>query len=111
MSALMMAFVTVKPGADTGWAADYQANVPSTVTRYGGEYVGVSRAAPTAVECLEGEATPPDGIFIARFGSIDAIRRFLASPDYAPFRQARIAGTDSHVLAFENEADAPHFKI
>ena len=111
MSAFMIAFVTVKPGADVSWAADYQANVPGIVKLYGGQYVGVSRTAPIAVECVEGEATPPDGVFITRFESVDDIKRFLASPEYAPFHQARSSGTDGYVLAFENEADAPHFEI
>jgi uncharacterized protein (DUF1330 family) len=111
MSALMLVFITGREGADLSWVPDYQANVPSIVERYGGQYVGVSKGTPAAVERIEGTATPPDGIFIVRFPSMTDVEGFLNSPEYAPYRDARRLTTDGNIFAFENFDDAPHFKI
>jgi hypothetical protein len=46
----------------------------------------------------------------ASLPSVDHIERFLGSPDYAPYRAARIAATESNLFAFENDPDAPQFK-
>lgn len=79
------------------WAKEYLANVPDMVSKHGGAYVARSRE----VERIEGEGELPDQVVILSFPSLDVIRRFMASPDYAPFRDARIAATTSEILAFE----------
>jgi uncharacterized protein (DUF1330 family) len=82
---------------DTGWTSDYLASVPAILRRYGGEYLDRG----TKIERFEGDATTPDHVTILTFPSLDSIREFMNSPDYAPFRDARIAQTESDILAFE----------
>lgn len=82
---------------DLGWAKDYLANVPAMVSAHGGEYL----ARSTEVAWIEGEGPLPDQVVILRFPSLDVIRRFMASPEYAPFRDARIAATETEILALE----------
>lgn len=108
MSADLVALVTATHGLD--WAPGYVTHVPTIVRRHCGEFLGVSKSVPNAVECVEGSAAPPDGIVVFRFPSMGDLKRFLESPDYAPYRAARIAGTDSNFFAFENDPDAPQFK-
>lgn len=79
------------------WAKDYLAHVPDMVRSHGGEYL----ARSTAVELIEGEGSAPDQIVILTFPSLDAIRTFMACPEYAPFRAARIAATQTEILAIE----------
>lgn len=109
MSAYMLAFVSLTSG-DLDWVADYQAKVPEIARQFGGQYVGISKAGATGVECVEGSAEPPDAIIIVHFPTMAKLKAFLVSGEYAPHRDARIATTDSHIFAFANDADAPQFK-
>lgn len=79
------------------WAKDYMANVPAMVRAYGGEYV----ARSTRVERIEGDAILPDQVVILRFPSIEVIRAFMASPEYAPYRDSRVEATTTEILAIE----------
>ena len=82
---------------DLGWTKAYLDSVPEMVKRHGGEYLARSRS----VRLIEGDGGTPDHVVILTFPSLAAIERFMASPDYAPFRDARIAATNSHILALE----------
>lgn len=94
----MSAYLIVKlKFQDMGWTKDYLANVPAILRRYGGEYLDRG----TKVERFEGGGTTPDHVTILTFPSLDAIKDFMNSPDYVPFRDARIAGAASDILAFE----------
>jgi uncharacterized protein (DUF1330 family) len=106
MSAYMITFVTAH---SLNWVAEYLVQVPPIARRHGGQFLAVSKNEPHAVECVEGSGPVPDGIVVFRFPSIDAIKGFLESPDYAPYRAARIAATESNFFAFENDPDAPQF--
>lgn len=79
------------------WAKDYLANVPAMVRRHGGAYLARSKA----VERLEGAGSTPDQVVILTFPSLDAIRAFMACPEYAPYRDARIAATQTEIVAME----------
>ena len=92
MPALMIVNLTFH---SLDWAKDYLANVPDMVRAHGGEYV----ARSSAVERIEGEGGLPDQVVILSFPSLDAIRTFMAQPEYAPYRDARIAATNSDILA------------
>lgn len=92
MSAYFIACVTAH---HDGWAADYRANVPAIVARYGGELV----ARATEFVRFEGEGTSPDYTVIIRFPSLDDVRAFMACPEYAPLKEARIAGAISDIFA------------
>ena len=106
MTAYMIAFVTAH---SLEWVPDYLEKVPQIVRRHGGEYLALSKGVPSAVECLEGSAAIPQSIVIFRFPSMDAIHSLLDAPEYAPYRKARIAATESSLFAFENDPDAPQF--
>ncbi|MEY2925842.1 MAG: hypothetical protein RL367_319 [Pseudomonadota bacterium] len=94
----MSAYLIVKlKFHDLGWTSDYLANVPAILRRYGGEYLDRG----TKIARFEGTATTPDHVTILTFPSLDSISDFINSPDYAPFRDARIAGAESDILAFE----------
>lgn len=79
------------------WAKDYLANVPDMVRHHGGEYLARSKA----VEQLEGAGSAPDQVVILTFTSLDAVRTFMDCPEYAPYRDARIAATQTEILAME----------
>jgi uncharacterized protein (DUF1330 family) len=94
----MSAYLIVKlKFHDRGWINDYLASVPAILRRYGGEYL--DRGAE--IVRFEGDAKTPDHVTILTFPSLDAIEQFMNCADYAPFRDARIAGTESDILAFE----------
>jgi uncharacterized protein (DUF1330 family) len=95
MAAYFIASVT---SHDDGWIADYQANVPPIVVRFGGELVCRS----TRFERFEGEGAAPDYTVIIKFPSCEAIHAFMACPEYAPFKEARIAGASSDIFAVAN---------
>jgi hypothetical protein len=40
---------------------------------------------------------------------MDAVRSFVEAPEYAPYKKARIAATESNLFAFENDDNAPQF--
>lgn len=103
MSASMIACGTNK---NTDWLADYMANVPSIIHRFGGIYSAVPKAVPGAVRVMEGTASVPDWIVLFTFPSLQAIEEFLNSPEYAPYREARNGGTESVFYAFENDENA-----
>jgi uncharacterized protein (DUF1330 family) len=104
MPAYMISFVTVH---DLDWVADYLAAVPAMVRDHGGEFLAVSKFAPDAIERLEGAAPIPQSIVVFRFPSMDAIKGFLNSPEYGPYKDARIAATESNFFAFEHDPAAP----
>ena len=41
----------------------------------------------------------PDLVAIIEFPTMEALKAFVADPDYAPYAQARQAGSDSFFLA------------
>jgi uncharacterized protein (DUF1330 family) len=94
----MSAYLIVKlKFRDLGWSKAYLASVPAILRRHGGAYLDRG----TKIERYEGDAPTPDHVTILTFPSLDAIRAFMNSSDYAPFRDARIAGAASDILAFE----------
>lgn len=95
MAAYFIASVT---SHDDDWIAVYQANVPPLVARFGGELICRS----TWFERFEGEGGAPDYTVIIKFPSREDIEAFMACPDYAPFKEARIAGASSDIFAVAN---------
>jgi uncharacterized protein (DUF1330 family) len=83
--------------ADLAWSKAYLASVPAIVRRHGGEYLDRG----TSVARFEGNAFTPDHVTILTFPSLTAIRAFMDDPQYAPYRDARIAQTESDIVAFE----------
>jgi uncharacterized protein (DUF1330 family) len=81
------------------------------VRSHGGKCLGVSKLPPNAVELVEGTRPIPDGFAIITFPSVkgEGDQSFLDDPEYAPYKKARIAGTESSFFAFENDDNAPQF--
>ena len=82
---------------DDGWIPEYAEHVLGIVTRHGGKYLSRS----TNITALEGESSDVDLVAILSFPSMNALRAFLADPEYAPFAKARQAGTDSRFIAVD----------
>jgi uncharacterized protein (DUF1330 family) len=75
---------------------EYRRRVPAIIAQYGGRYL----VRGSRCEVLEGEWRPQRGIVI-EFPSIDAARRFLASPEYRPLRAIRQRAARTSLVAFE----------
>lgn len=81
---------------DDGWVPEYATNVHELVKRHGGRYL--SRSGN--IETLEGKEKDSTLIAILEFPTREALEGFAADPDYAPYGQARQAGSVSnfHVI-------------
>ncbi len=106
MSAYLVVSITAH---NLNWLPEYLAHVPQIVRSHGGEYVAISKGIPGAVEVVEGTSSAPQGMVVFTFPSVNAVKSFLDSPEYAPYRKARNAATESNFFAFENDASAPQF--
>ncbi|MBP1805783.1 DUF1330 domain-containing protein [Rubellimicrobium aerolatum] len=95
MPAFLIAQVKV---TDSAWVPDYAAKVHDLAARHGGRYL--SRSGNIRV--LEG--ADPDATLIAliQFPSVEAAEAFAADPDYAPFAEARQAGSDSRFVVIDD---------
>jgi uncharacterized protein (DUF1330 family) len=82
---------------DDSWIPEYAEKVHHMVHRHGGKYLSRSGNVTT----LEGEESTADLIALMEFPDQDAARGFMTDPDYAPFAQARIAGTDSQMVGID----------
>jgi uncharacterized protein (DUF1330 family) len=82
---------------DDSWIPEYAANVHGMVHRYGGKYLSRSGNVTT----LEGRESTADLVALIEFPTEAAMQEFMADPDYAPFAQARIAGTDSQLIGID----------
>ena len=89
MTAYLIADVTVK---DDSWLPEYAANVHDIVSKHGGKYLARSANITT----MEGPETDTNIIALIEFPSVDAAKAFAADPDYAPYAEARGAGSLSH---------------
>ena len=82
---------------DDSWIPDYAANVHDIVHRHGGKYLSRSGNITT----LEGKESTSNLVAVIEFPTEDALHAFVSDPDYAPFAEARQAGTDSHLIAID----------
>lgn len=88
MSVFIIANIKV---TDDSWLPDYAAKVHDIVHRHGGKYL----ARSTNITTLEGQPRDTTIIALIQFPDADAVKAFASDPDYAPFGQARQAGSDS----------------
>jgi uncharacterized protein (DUF1330 family) len=79
-----------------GWIPEYATHVHKLVEKHGGRYL--SRSGK--IETLEGSDKDSTLIAILAFPTREALDGFAADPEYAPFGQARQAGSVSnfHVI-------------
>jgi uncharacterized protein (DUF1330 family) len=74
-----------------GWVPEYATNVHQLVEKHGGKYLSRSGS----IDVLEGEPEKSTLIAILEFPDRAALDRFVADPEYAPYGQARRAGSVS----------------
>ena len=74
------------------WVPAYAASVHELVHKHGGKYL--SRSGN--VKVLEGKPLDTNLIALIQFPSTEAVKSFLADPQYAPFATARKDGSESH---------------
>jgi uncharacterized protein (DUF1330 family) len=81
---------------DDSWIPDYAVNVHDIVHKHGGKYLSRSSNITT----LEGEPSSANLIALIEFPTMEAVQTFCADPDYAPYGEARRAGSVSnfHVI-------------
>lgn len=94
MPAYMVVLVYVEKAE---WVADYVANVPTILRKFGGEYMAVSNG----VTQFEGSKPTPDQVAILTFPSVEQMRAFLECDEYAPYKQARLAQSSATIVGFE----------
>ena len=106
MSVYLIADIKI---TDDGWVPEYAANAHNLVEKHGGRYLSRSGNIHT----LEGRDKDSTLIAIIEFPSQQALDRFMADPDYAPYAKARQAGSVSnfHVVDDTDIAGAiPYLK-
>ena len=81
---------------DDAWRPDYAAKVHDIVAKHGGKYL--SRSAN--IDTIEGEGLDTTLIALIQFPTRKALDSFVNDPEYAPFADARQAGSVSrfHVI-------------
>lgn len=106
MSVFLIADIKV---TDDGWVPEYATKVHELVEKHGGRYL--SRSGN--IETLEGADKDSTLIAILEFPSRAALDGFASDPAYAPYGQARQAGSVSnfHVIDDTDVAGAiPYLK-
>ena len=94
MPAFMVVTVYLR---ESGWVADYVANVPAILRQYGGEYFAVS----AGLIQFEGEGPAPDQVAIFTFPSVAQMDAFMNCAEYAPYKEARLAQSSALIVGFE----------
>lgn len=81
---------------DNSWVPEYAANVHDIVHKHGGRYLTRTNNITT----VEGDALDTTLIALIEFPTLEAFKAFAADPAYAPYAEARQAGSISrlHVL-------------
>ena len=106
MSVFVIADIKV---TDDGRVPEYAGNVHTIVEKHGGKYLSRSGNIST----LEGEEKDSTLIAIIEFPTREALDSFVSDPEYAPYGQARQAGSVSnfHVIDDTDVAGAiPYLK-
>ncbi len=89
--------VTMKV-ADDSWIPEYAANVHDIVHKHGGKYLSRSGNITT----IEGEPSGANLIALIEFPTMEAVQAFGSDPAYAPYGEARIAGTVSTIEVIDD---------
>ena len=74
---------------DPSWLEEYLEKVPPIMAKYEGTYF----TSTENVEIFEGEGEVPHSFVIAEFPSKSDALSFYNSPEYAPYKAARLAGS------------------
>ena len=83
---------------DESWIPEYAAKVHGIIAKHGGKYL--SRSGN--VRAIEGERPDTTIVALVQFPSMDALEAFVNDPEYAPFAEARQAGSVSRLYAIDD---------
>ncbi len=83
---------------DDSWIPDYAANVHEIAAKHGGKYL--SRSAN--ISTLEGAPIDTTVVALIEFPTKEAAEAFANDPEYAPFANARKAGSISRLFVIDN---------
>ena len=83
---------------DDGWVPDYATNVHDIVHKHGGKYL--SRSGN--ITNVEGETPESTLIALIEFPTMEAVQAFASSPEYAPYIEARQAGSVSRLRVIDD---------
>ena len=81
---------------DASALGDYMERVPALIRQFGGRYLARGGKAET----LEGD-WQPHRIVIVEFPSAEQAKRFHQSPEYKPYKDARLAAGTSDMIVVE----------
>lgn len=95
MSVFVIADIKV---TDDGWVPEYATHVHNLVAKHGGKY----HSRSGNIEVLEGAPKDSTLVAIIEFPDRDAVMAFASDPDYAPFGQARQAGSVSQLYMIDD---------
>jgi len=95
MSVFLIADIKV---TDDGWVPEYAANVHNLVEKHGGKYLSRSGNITT----LEGDEKERTLLAILQFPSKEALEAFANDPEYAPYGEARRAGSESNFVMIDD---------
>ena len=84
---------------DDSWVADYLPNVTSLVHKHGGKYL----ARTMTMEKVEGSRELPTVFVVIEWPSKEAALAFYEDPEYQPYLQARLAGSQSEFALIAGE--------
>ncbi|MEM9759201.1 MAG: DUF1330 domain-containing protein [Pseudomonadota bacterium] len=84
-------FISSTPTSED-WIPSYVNSVAAIVARHGGKYL----ARTMNFERLEGSGDDPAAFVVIEWPSKEAGLGFMNDPEYAPFLEARLAGSVSH---------------
>ena len=90
-----MKFLTIIESTvtDPAWVGDYLENVGPMLAQIGAQY----KVRTSEVEVIEGDGVP-EVVIIAEFPSRDAFYEFYNSRAYQPYKNARLAGSNTRML-------------
>jgi uncharacterized protein (DUF1330 family) len=83
---------------DDSWIPDYAAKVHDIVHRHNGKYLARSANITT----LEGDQSDASLVAVIEFPTMDDLQAMVSDPEYAPFAEARQAGSDSQLMAIDS---------
>jgi len=83
---------------DDSWVPDYAANVHDIVHKHGGKYL--SRSGN--ITNVEGDSPESTLIALIEFPTMEAVQAFAGSPEYAPYGEARQAGSVSRLRVIDD---------
>ena len=83
---------------DDSWVPDYATNVHDIVHKHGGKYL--SRSGN--ITNVEGESPESTLIALIEFPTMEAVQAFASSPEYAPYGEARQAGSVSRFRVIDD---------